>query len=375
MKRRMLLILAAALLIFSTASAEQTAPKLIEAQEDEYAAMQIRSLESDDVVRILGVESAPQQRTDQEFAQVFTTFMKKNFNVDVHLSDILWTDGHWIRLFDAGSVIIRVYLTDNTEQAVVREVTLNAAEKDDAMDVQVLSVAAYWAAAQYGEYGKYTMQIVAMEDHSEDWFLDEPVSIWQENGYQLSFGQTANGYPQGRVAFMEDLPQDGGFLPFDPEGMENIPSERTVEELFAHLKADAKNGPFAAFLEAPEMPNAWQDTESGRIYQIMWDDCALILYTDASGRHVQSATLCTLSGDTVSACMHLFPLYEALVGQEANAETATLLPSLAGGHGTWEDMSALKPYCVMNRVMLQCDLLEINGNELPIAYICGAFEQ
>ena len=174
---------------------------------------------------------------------------------------------------------------------------------------------------------------------------------------------------------MEDVPQTGGFLPFDPEGMENISSERTVEELFACLKANAENGPLAAFLSAPALPDTWQDTKNGRLYQISWDDCALILYTDASGKYVQSATICALSGDTVSACMHLFPLYDALAGLEANAETATLLPSLTGGHGTWEDMSAMKPYCVINHVMLQCDLQEIGGNELPIASICGVQER
>ena len=375
MLKRFISVLILFFLFLSAAYAEQDQPRLIEAQEGEPAAMQIRSLESGEAVVILGVESEPRPQTYQEFAPVFATFMKKNFDADVHWSDVLWSDSHWVRLYDAGPVILHAYLTDDTEQAIVREVTLTATEKDDAVDVQALSIAAYWAAAQYGEYGKYTMQIVAMEDHSEDWFLDEPVSIWRENGYQLSFRRTDDGYPQGRVKLMEDVPQTGGFLPFDPESMQNISSERTVEELFARLKDNAENGPLAAFLKAPVLPDTWKDTKDGRIYQIPWDDCLLILYTEASGEYVHSAALCALSGDTVSACMHLYPLYEALAGLEANEENAALLPDLTAGHSTWRGMCALEPYCVINRVMLQCALQEINGNELPIAYICGADER
>ncbi len=44
---------------------------------------------------------------------------------------------------------------------------------------------------------------------------------------------------------------------------------------------------------------------------------------------------------------------------------------ITGGHGTWEDMRALNPFCMMDGVMLQCDMQETGWNELPIAYICG----
>ena len=52
-----------------------------------------------------------------------------------------------------------------------------------------------------------------------------------------------------------------------------------------------------------------------------------------------------------------------------------VLSAITGGHGTWEDMCALSPFCVIDGVMLQCNVQEIGGNELPIAYICGAQEK
>ena len=128
----------------------------------------------------------------------------------------------------------------------------------------------------------------------------------------------------------------------------------------------------SGYITAPVLPETWQDVMNGRMYQIVWDDCALLLYTDGEGASLRSATLSCMSGDTVSACMHLFPLYDAIV--HPDTDELPLLSCITGGHGTWEDMCALQPFCVMDGVMLQCDMQEIGGRELPIAYICGAKE-
>ena len=176
MLKRIMIFLLALLMILSSAQAEQVQEKLIEAQEGEFYAMQIRFLECDAVVGILGVESEPVQRSWADFARVFSTFMKKNFGEDVMFSPAIWTNGEWLYLFDAGYVIMRVSVTDDTEDALIRQVKLTGMELECASDVQVLTAAAYWAAAQFGEYGKYIMQIVFMEDHTEDWFTKEPVN-------------------------------------------------------------------------------------------------------------------------------------------------------------------------------------------------------
>ncbi len=369
MLKKILSILAACVLLFSAAAAEQEQPQLIEAQPGEPAAMQIRSLESDAAVGILGVESEPQQRRWEDFSTVFTNFVKKNWDEDVRFSDAIWSNGRWLHLLDMGYVTLRAETTDDTADGLIREVTLTGYMKEFAPDVQVLSGAAYWAAAQYGEYGKYTMQIVFMEDHSSDWFTKEPFPIWIENGYQLSYGLNEMDCPCGRITYAEDLPTARGYAPFDWEGMENIKQEVTVEGLLDRLKAASEGGPMSGYITAPALPEMWQDVMEGRMYQIVWDDCALLLYSDGEGLSLGSAALVCMSGDTVSACMHLFPLYNAIASPEEDMQS--LLSCITGGHGTWEDMCALQPFCVMNGVMLQCDVQEIGGNELPIAYICG----
>ena len=371
LKKWMILILVL-ILAFPAGIAEEQKQKLIEAQEGETAAMQIRSLESDAVVGILGVESEPQQRRWEDFSTVFTHFVKKNWDEDVQFSDAIWSNGRWLHLLDMDSVTLQAETTDDTADGLIREVTLTGFAKECAPDVQVLTGAAYWAAAQYGEYGKYVMQIVFMEDHSGDWFTDEPLNIWIENGYQLAYGLNDMECPCGRITFAEDLPTVGGYAPFDPEGMENIQPGQTVEDLLERLKAAAKSGPMSGYITAPVLPETWQDVMNGRMYQIVWDDCALLLYTDGEGASLRSATLSCMSGDTVSACMHLFPLYDAIV--HPDTDELPLLSCITGGHGTWEDMCALQPFCVMDGVMLQCDMQEIGGNELPVAYICGAKE-
>ena len=372
MKRMILIALLLILAVPAVGKGEDAGNKLIYAEKGQASAMQIRSLESDDAVGIIGVESEPVQRRWEDFAGVFTRFMKKNWDEDIAFSDAVWSNGCWLHLCDFGYVTMQVFTTDDSADGWIREVKLIGFQKECAPDVQVLTAAAYWAAAQYGEYGKYTMQIVFMEDHSEDWFTEEPFPVWIENGYQLSYGMTDMDCPYGRIVFTEELPVTGGYAPFDPEGMENILSDLTVEDLFVKLKTAAESGPLKGVISAPVLPDTWTNVANGRIYQIVWDDCALLLYTDGDGKHLCSATLSCMSGDTVSACMHLFPLYEAVVLLETDVQS--LITCLVGGHGTWEDMRVLQPFCVMNGVMLQCDAQEIGGNELPIAYICGAVE-
>ena len=75
----------------------------------------------------------------------------------------------------------------------------------------MLTGAAYWAAARYGDFGKYVMQIVFGEDHTDDWFETEPISIWLENGFLLQYGTNDAGYPYGEISFTEDLEVTGGY--------------------------------------------------------------------------------------------------------------------------------------------------------------------
>ena len=371
MLKKIISILLLSALLFSAAAAEQDQPHLIEAQEGETTAMQIRSLESDAAVGILGVESDPQQRRWEDFATVFTVFVKKNWDADVQFSDAIWSNGRWMHLADMGSVVLRVDTTDETPDGLLQEVRVCGLQKNYASDVQVITAAAYWAAAQYGAYGKYVMQIVFMEDHDEDWFTKEPAKIWIENGYQLSFSLNDMDCPLGRIAFAEDLPTAGGYAPFDPKGLNNIPMERTVESLLDKLTKDAENGPFSGMISAPAPYKDWEKDSSGASFiGLKWDDCMLMIYTDAGKTQVHSVALSCMSGDTVSACLHLFPLYSAIASPDE--DIFSLLSLITGGHGTWEDMCALNPFCVINGVMLQCDVQKIDGDELPIAYIGGA---
>ena len=370
--KRILSLLAALTLLFSAALAEQAqeAPRLIEAPEGVTAALQVRQLEGGQAIGILGVESEPQQRRWEDFSTVFSGFVKKNWDQDVAFTDALWSDGHWIHLLQTGYVTLRATVTDPTPDGIVQEVVLTGYAMECAPDVQVLSAAADWAAAQYGDYGKWVSQIIFMEDHTGDWFREEPLPVWLENGYQLTFGRNTAGCPYGRVAFTEPLDAAAGYAPFRADGMATLSGERTMTALFSALAEHVTAGYMNGSVSAPQPPDSWEASFGGRIYNGMWDDCALLIYTDAEGEAVLNAVLSCLSGDTVSACMHLFPLYGALAGLDAQEQAA--LPGILDGHGTWEEMSALSPFCVMNGVMLQCSGEEIDGSPLPIAYICGA---
>ena len=106
-----LVVLMLILAVPAAGKGEEAGNKLIYAEEGQASAMQIRSLESDDAVGIIGVESEPVQRRWEDFASVFTRFMKKNWDEDIAFSDAVWSNGCWLHLCDFGYVTMQVFTT------------------------------------------------------------------------------------------------------------------------------------------------------------------------------------------------------------------------------------------------------------------------
>ncbi len=360
------LVLAACL---SLAAAEDAAPpKFIEAGPGEPAAMQIRSLESDEAVGILGVESEPLPCTWSDFNRAIGQQLK-----GVTFSPAYWSDGGWVRLFDDYELVIRVYVTDETEDALIRSVVVNTPDRDGAGDVQAVTAIAYAAAAHVGAYGGYTVNIVLAEDHSEDWFTETPIRIWTENGYTLTYGLTDRfALPYGEVRFSEELAVTGGYRPLEDDYV-YLPEGKTPAALMKALTAQAESGPLASMLSTPVWPQTqtYESEEDGRVYMMKWDDCLAVIFTDEAGENLRVVSLLSTTGDTNSMCLHLYPLYIAVAG--GAARDMTLVSAFIGGNGTWDDMCELDPYCVMNGVQLRCSLAGLgDGAELPFADICGA---
>lgn len=137
------------------------------------------------------------------------------------------------------------------------------------------------------------------------------------------------------------------------------------------LKKQATEGPLSSYLSAPILPKTYETNVDGRVYLVEWDDCLLILLTDPTGDDLLVVNLFSLSGNTNSMCVHLYSLYASVAGIEA--EDILLIAAFVGGDGTWDDMSRLTPYCVVNEVQLQCSFADMgNGQVLPEAEICGA---
>lgn len=370
MKQILTLILALALTLCTflpiAAAEDAAAPKLIEARDGEPAAMQIRSLESDQAVGILGVESEPLPCTWRDFNS--TMFQQLE---GISFSPAYWSNGNWVRMVDSYYMVIRVYVTDETDDALIRSVVVNTPDKDSALDVQAVTAIAYAAAAHVGTYGSYTVRIVLSEDHSEDWFTAAPIRIWTENGYTLTYGQTDGlGLPYGKVQFTGEMAVSGGYLPLENDYV-CLPEGKTPAALMEALIEQATNGPLASMLSTPAWPETYETEEDGRVYLMEWDDCLAVVFTDETGENIQVVSLMSMSGDTNSMCVHLYPLFIAVSG--GPAEDIKLISAFIGGNGTWDDMCELEPYCVMNGVQLQCSLPDIgNGMDLPMADICGA---
>ena len=344
---------------------EAAAPKLIEAKDGEPAAMQIRSLESDNAVGIIGMESDPAPCTWRDFNSAMNSMLE-----GISFSQAYWSNGCWVRLVDNYDLVIRVYTTDETDDGLIQSVLVNTPSAEGTGDVQAVTTLAYYAAARPGMYGTYVVQIALQEDHSTDWFTDVPVRIWTENGYALSFSKTEGlDLPCGEVQFSERMTVSGGYLTLGQDYV-NLSEGKSPTALIEALTAHATSGPLASWITAPVLPDNWETEEDGRVYLVEWDDCLLILYTDENGDNLRVVNLFSMSGDTNSMCLHLYPLYISVAGGQA--EDMMLISAFVGGNGTWDDMSQLEPFCVMNEVQLQCSLADMgDGNKLPMADICG----
>ena len=360
----LVLVLAACLPLAAAEGA--AAPKLIEARPGEPAAVQISSLESGQSVGILGVESEPLPCAWSDFYSTISQQLE-----GIAFSPAYWSDGSWVRLFDSYDLVIRVYVTDETDDALIRSVIVNTPDKGGAGDVQAVTAIAYAAAAHAGTYGAYIVRIVLSEDHSEDWFTETPIRIWTENGYTLTYGQT-DGFalPYGEVRFSEEMAVTGGYLPMENDYV-YLPEGKTPAALMEALTEQAGSGPLASMLSKPVWPETYKTEEDGRVYTMEWDDCLAVIFTDEAGENLRVVSLMSMSGDTNSMCVHLYPLFIAACG--GPAEDMTLISAFIGGNGTWDDMCGLAPYCVMNGVQLQCSLADMgDGAALPMADICGA---
>ncbi len=352
--------------VVSAVADDVAVPRFIEAKEGTTAAMQISSLDDGRSIGIIGIESEPVPCTWNDFY----TAMSEQFE-GIEFSPAYWSDGCWVHLLDTYSLVIRVYTTSETDDGLVQSVWVNTPYADGAVDVQVVTTCAFYAAARPGTYGSYAVSIALEEDHSADWFTEQPIQIWEENGFAFSFCQTDNfGLPCGTVKYSEQMPVSGGYLPLEDEYY-YLPDGISLADLIDRLAEQATSGPLASMLTAPVMPNKYDTDEDGRIYSVEWDDCLVVLYTDGTGENVQVVNVVSMSGDTNSMCVHLYPLYIAVSGGQM--EDLMLISAFVGGNGTWDDMSKLEPYCVINGVLLQCSSFSMDdGTALPWADICGA---
>ena len=186
----------------------------------------------------------------------------------------------------------------------------------------------------------------------------------------LFFSKGVGEHEKTQLLFSEPAAVSGGYLPLEKEYI-LLPEGKRPKELMDALKKQATEGPLSSYLSAPILPKTYETNADGRVYLVEWDDRLLILLTDPTGDDLLVVNLFSLSGNTNSMCVHLYSLYASVAGIEA--EDILLIAAFVGGDGTWDDMSRLTPYCVVNEVQLQCSFADMgNGQVLPEAEICGA---
>ena len=202
------------------------------------------------VVGIIGVESEPMPCTWKDFCAA----MNEQFE-DIPFTPAYWSDSRWVHLVSTYDLVIRIYTTDATDDGLVQSILVNTPYADGAEDVQIVTACAFHAVAQPGTYGSYAVSIALEEEHSDDWFTEQPIQIWMENGYAFSFCQTDNfRLPCGMVEYLEQMQVSGGYLPLEDEYY-YLPDGISTSDLIDELSAQANSGPLASWLSAPVLPD------------------------------------------------------------------------------------------------------------------------
>lgn len=302
--------------------------------------------------------------------EAFSSAMAEEME-EIRFSEAYWSDGRWVHLADNYVLVFRVYTSDETDGGEIQAVRIDTPLPENTAGVQEAAAAACRAAVRPVCQENDAFFAAAAEDHGEEWFAETPKQVWAGNGYALSFGRTESfGKPYAELLFSEPAAVSGGYLPLEKEYI-LLPEGKRPKELMDALKKQATEGPLSSYLSAPILPKTNETNADGRVYLVEWDDCLLILLTDPTGDDLLVVNLFSLSGNTNSMCVHLYSLYASVAGIEA--EDILLIAAFVGGDGTWDDMSRLTPYCVVNEVQLQCSFADMgNGQVLPEAEICGA---
>lgn len=368
MKTLITWLLTLCVLLTCAGSAEGASQEqLIFAPSDDNASpgLQISGKDQDgnDVTRnIIGVVSEPVPRAYSLFFESYQGILSTVFNAESWLSNYAYSNGAWARAESFGRCCVVVYTSGESALDEVIHISVTG-DAQSANMVLALAAACMMSAGNVGQMGTAAMYALMMDSAPARYF-ENPVDVWLENGYQLSFGTDDMGVLYGNITYTQDLPVKSGYLPLDPDALISLSNNLSLKQFGERLAAFCPT--FG--LTAPEIPDTYDVESDARVYRFYWDDCAVVL-SASDAPYIAHIALASVSENTSSLWLRAMLMYNAVT--DAPITDFEWIALLAGSGGGWQRLTELSPYAVYRDAMLSC----VTSGDMPCALITGAISK
>lgn len=316
----------------------------------------------DGSVWVEGVAGDPVPCTYDSFETAFVRQIKADYDIDVELEEAVYSDGAWVHVMPGDSSWVLVRTAGPELEALITSITAAGTSGNEG-DVLALSAVAMAAAAKCGQMGTWSMELLTLEGEPEGYFKQEPWSYWFENGFDLSFRSQGN-YMYGNIVYQRTVPVTSGYIvpKEDQKVLPDIKNGPTPEEFVSRVNA------YVSYFGFDELTLQEPEKLDGTTWarKADWCQCVVMVLSNEKDGPASGVVISNYSDDTNYAWGASFLSFLAVTGTPFSQ--ALPLSLLCGGRGTWDDLTAMQPFAVVNGVMLQCDVAQ----DHPLAYIFAA---
>ena len=323
----------------------------------------VTSTGEDGSTQLEGIAGDPVPCTYGSFERLLVKNMAK-FDVQCKLTDAVYSNGSWVHVMVGDGFWLLAKATGPQEDALVTNIRV-VGYPDAAGDVLFIASMSMAVTAKCGQIGLGIMYLLMGDNEPENFFSKEPYRYWYESGFDMILGSQGE-YSYASIEYQLPLETQ---LTYETLGMEDA-SVAMVENAIPLADLISMMDAYGAFFGlSPIVFKEPVDIGYGVwISMAEWAGCFVSALSIEKGGPIGSVVVTGYSGDTNYAWAASMGAFMAVSG----IPKEEILPYtfFSGERGTWDDLCLMKPYAVVNGVMLQCFVEE----DTPVAYICAAVE-
>ena len=323
--------------------------------------------------QLVGIVSDPQPAYFSRFSRLLTGSLQALYEDEApspySFGRSFYSDGRYVYVFPYYDAILRVYVTDDTENGQIEKVVITVAvdsvsEQVATREILDLVLASYGSLSDIGSFA-YD-HLFSLDSRESLDFSGPEQPDWTENGWSIVFEKDAFCY-RCVIAYSGELPpvsgpaimtEPGDFPPIARPGLSVEAFTKRFNELCAILKLEPLR------FEA--------NGEAGRVRNGVFGGSGRMIVTcadDADPGRVTHVTVETIDADTstlwLGCCAALY------AATDMSLRDFPYMLALHGAAGTWAQICGLKPAVYVDGVVLQAFI----AGDRPVGALYGESEQ